>query len=102
MNQPSFLGKRQLDEYRRAVALYPGSKVREKFLVLVSSGFCKSSVKYGFFVPYRVLLGTFLQHYTIVCASAHDDSDVNSQPSSTTLSVYIMHMYPFLYTYRST
>jgi len=29
MNEPSFLGKRQLDEYRRSVALYPGSKVRE-------------------------------------------------------------------------
>ena len=32
MNEPSFLGKRQLDEYRRSVALYPGSKVRRSIV----------------------------------------------------------------------
>lgn len=33
MNEPNFMSKRQLDEYRRAVALFPGSKVREAAVV---------------------------------------------------------------------
>lgn len=29
LNEPILMGKRQLDEYRRSVALYPGSKVTD-------------------------------------------------------------------------
>lgn len=41
MNEPSFLGKRQLDEFRRSVALYPGSKVRDIAVCLPTALACR-------------------------------------------------------------
>ena len=32
MNEPSYMGRRQLEEYRRAVGMYDGSKVSQPWL----------------------------------------------------------------------